>query len=62
MKIRLTVMTENDVPAKALGENGLEKARRVWETLFALLSLQADSTDTIRLEKIELVEDGGADG
>ena len=64
MKIRLTIMTENDVPVEALGENGLEKARGMWEILIALLSLQAKPNESISLEKVELVDesDGGADG
>lgn len=58
MKIRLTIMTENDVPASVLGENGLEKVRQVWGTLITLLSLNAAPNESLSLENVELVEEG----
>lgn len=56
MKIRLTVLTENDTPTP----DGLteEKVKAVWQTVLNLLCLTADVGDKAIVEKAEFVEDG----
>lgn len=54
MKVRVTLMTENDKPVSALGENPEEKAKRGWELALALLNTQSE--DKASLESIEIIE------
>lgn len=54
MKVRLTVMTENDVPVSELGENPDQKIRKAWDAVIACYNLI--TTDNIYVENIEIVE------
>lgn len=54
MKVRVTIMTENDKPISVLGENPEEKAKRGWELVLALLNTQSE--DKATLESVEIVE------
>lgn len=54
MKVRVTIMTENDKPISNLGDSPEETAKRGWELLLALLNTQSD--DKATLEKVEIVE------
>ena len=54
MKVRVTLMTENNVPVSELGENPEQKIREVWDAAIALIDLTSE--DSIYVEKIELVE------
>lgn len=54
MKVRVTIMTENDKPISVLGENPEEKAKRCWELMLALLNTQSE--DRATLERVEIVE------
>lgn len=54
MKVRVTIMTENDKPISVLGENPEEKIKRGWELVFALLNAQSE--DKAMLENVEIVE------
>lgn len=54
MKVRVTIMTENDKPVSALGKNPEETSRRAWDLIIALINTQSD--DKMTVEKIEIVE------
>lgn len=54
MKVRVTVMTENNVPVSELGENPERKIRDAWDAVIACLNLMSE--DSIYVENIELVE------
>lgn len=54
MKVRVTIMTENDKPISVLGENPEEKIKRGWELVLALLNAQSE--DRATLENVEIVE------
>lgn len=54
MKVRVTLMTENDKPVSALGENPEKELKRGWELFCALLNMQSD--DRATLERVEIVE------
>ena len=54
MKVRVTLMTSNDVPVSVLGDDPEEKAKQVWDIATAFLSAQGD--DDIYVEKVEIVE------
>lgn len=56
MKVRVTVMTENDVPVSELGENPEQKIRKAWGALLACLDLMSEDNENIYLENIEIVE------
>lgn len=56
MKIRVTLMTENNKPLSNLGENPEEAARRGWELLVSFLNAQGEIGEKISLENIEIVE------
>ena len=55
MKVRVTLMTENNIPVSALGDNPDQKVRKAWEAVVTLLQLQSD--DLICVEQVEIVED-----
>lgn len=58
MKIRVTLMTENDVPVSYLGPNPEEKARKVWEAVCTLLNeMGGANNDHVTLEGVEFLED-----
>lgn len=54
MKVRVTLITENDKPVSVLGENPEETARKGWELVLALLNAQSE--DRATLERVEIVE------
>lgn len=54
MKVRVTLMTENDKSVSALGENPEEKLKRGWELVCAMLNTMSD--DSATLENVEIVE------
>jgi hypothetical protein len=58
MKIRVTLLTENNRPVSALGQNPTENARRGWELVCALLnSASGVNKDHVALEALEIVEE-----
>ena len=54
MKVRVTILTENDKPVSALGDNPEEKAKRAWELMIALFNTAGE--DRVTLEKVEIVD------
>lgn len=54
MKVRLTILTENDKPVSVLGENAEEKIKGGWELLLAMINSLGEDKATI--EKVEVVE------
>ena len=54
MKVRVTVMTENNVSVSELGENPEQKIRKAWDAIIAFIDLLNE--DSIYVENIELVE------
>lgn len=39
MKIRLTIMTENDKPVENLGDNPEEKIKKAWDILLSMMAM-----------------------
>ena len=56
MKVRVVLITENDVPVEALGENPAEKIKRAWDAFFALNSLASDNGDKGYVEAVEIMD------
>lgn len=58
MKVRVTLMTENDVPAGNMGPDIEEKSRRAWEALCDMINLAGGpNKDKVTLESVEIVEE-----
>lgn len=55
MKVRVKLMTINNVPASALGDDPEKVIKKAWDAAAAVLALQGP--DDIYIEEIELVED-----
>ena len=56
MKVRVTLMTENDSPIEELGENPQEKIEEAWKMCCDILTKLCNNGDTATLEKIEIVD------
>ena len=56
MKVRVTLMTENDAPVSSLGENPEEVIRNGWELLLGLMTVESDNGDSAYVEKVEILE------
>ena len=59
MKIRLTIMTENDKPVESLGKNPEEKIKRVWDVLLTMISLMSEENEDAYVEHVEVVRGEG---
>lgn len=55
MKIRLTIMTENDKPVENLGDNPEEKIRKAWDVLLSMIALMSDNNENAYVERVEVV-------
>ena len=56
MKIRLRILTENNVPRpKNMTEAEVKKA---WQAVFGLLGMMSENDDKCTVESVEFVEDG----
>ena len=55
MKIRLTIMTENDKPVENLGKNPEEKIKRAWDVLLTMISLMSEENENAYVEHVEVV-------
>lgn len=58
MKIRLTLITENDKPVSVLGENPEEKIKRAWDLALTFIgTLNHGPVDKVFVEKVEVIEE-----
>ena len=57
MKVRVVLITENDVPAEVLGENGAEKVKVAWDMFMRLTEKVADNGDRGYVESVEILGD-----
>ena len=55
MRIRVTLLTENNKPVSVLGKNPEEKIKRAWELALTLIMTQTPG-ETAIVEKVEVVE------
>lgn len=55
MRIRLTIMTENDKPVECLGDNPEEKIKNVWDILLTMITLMSKSNENAYVERVEVV-------
>ena len=57
MKIRVTLLTENDRPVSALGDNPTEKAKIAWDLIALMLMDMSETSEKCTVEKVEIVEE-----
>lgn len=57
MKIRLTIMTENDKPVENLGDNPEEKIKKAWDALLTMITLMSTDNEDAYVEHVEVVRD-----
>ena len=57
MKIRVTLMTENDIVPSQSKEETERVAKKGWELICALLNAQMDNDERCTVENVELVEE-----
>ena len=55
MKIRLTIMTENDKPVENLGDNPEEKIKKAWDALLLMVALMSENNENAYVERVEVV-------
>lgn len=55
MKIRLTIMTENDKPVDVLGKNPEEKIKRAWDAVLTMIALMSEDNENAYVERVEVV-------
>ena len=59
MKVRVTLITENDKPVSMLGENPEVSIKRAWDLVLAMLSLESkDPSDRAFVESVEIIGEG----
>lgn len=58
MKVRVTILTENDKPRKA--EHTEEAVAKAWQFILDLFSVASEENEKATVEKVEFVEDGEA--
>lgn len=47
MKVRVTLLTENNTPISVLGENPEEKLRKAWEAFAAMVNCAGEDRCTV---------------
>lgn len=57
MKVRVTLMAINNVPASRIGENPEEKIKKAWEALIALCNAASEYDENSYVEKVELLDE-----
>lgn len=55
MKIRLTIMTENDKPVENLGDNPEEKIKKAWDVLLTIITVMSENNENAYVERVEVV-------
>ena len=55
MKIKLTLITENNVPVESLGEKPEEKVKQAWELALTMLAIMSDDDSKAQVESVEIL-------
>ena len=59
MKVRVTLITENDKPVSMLGKNPEVSIKRAWDLVLAMSSLESkDPSDRAFVEGVEIIGEG----
>lgn len=58
MKVKVTLIAENNIPAEYYGKNPHAKARAMWEKIAELLTeIGGAKNDTVTLDSVEILEE-----
>ena len=58
MKVRITVLTENDKPLPPVGERPTEEQIvKVWQFIFDMMTLNGNSNEKATVESAEFIEE-----
>ena len=58
MKVRITVLTENDKPLQPVDERpSEEQIVKVWQFIFDMMTLNGEPNEKATVEKVEYVEE-----
>lgn len=58
MKIRITLIAENNKPVSSLGKNPEKVIEKAWNKMLIMLGAQGDNKDKGYVEAVEIVEEG----
>lgn len=56
MKVRVTLIVENNSPVSALGNNPEDKIRNAYDLLLSMVTLTSENGDCGKVEKVEILE------
>ena len=57
MKVRIVLVTENDVPAERLGVNGADTVKEAWNMFLRVIEKASENGDRGYVESVEILED-----
>lgn len=58
MKVRITVLTENDKPLPPIEERpSKEQIMKVWQFIFDMMTLNGEHNEKAIVEKVEFIEE-----
>ncbi len=57
MKLRVVLITENDVPVERLGANGADTVKEAWNMFLRMVEKASDNGDRGYVESVEILED-----
>lgn len=57
MKIRVVMITENNVPVERLGENGADTVKEAWNMFLRMAEIYSENNDRAYVEYVEILED-----
>lgn len=55
MKIKLTLITENNVPVETLGDEPEEKIKLSWELVLSMIATLSDDESKAQVESVEIL-------
>ncbi len=57
MKIRVVLITENNVPVERLGANATDTIKEAWNMFLRMVETEAENCDRGYVESVEILED-----
>jgi hypothetical protein len=58
MKVRITVLTENDKPLPPIGERPTEEqVVKAWQVIFDIMALMGEPNEKATVESVEFIEE-----
>lgn len=57
MKLRVVLITENNVPVERLGANATDTVKEAWNMFMRMVEIDSDNGDRGYVESVEILED-----